>query len=267
LIIKGVEAEAYKHEYNLLVSQTADKMKNEEKQVEHFRNIGVKGLIIASMLHTYRKTDYMRELQEMGFPFVLVSYIEDGDVDYVGVDHEMGGYIAGEHLIKIGYERIGYIHGEKGNVLSEVRFRGFKRALKEYGKTIDEKCIFYLPYKGEQNDFKSGYEIGLRFPDLECRPQAVFFYNDLTALGFKKAVREKGMVIPDDIAIVGFDDIEMSSQYAVSLTTVRQPTFEIGKKAFEILLKKLNGDKKSYRYLFEPKLIVRKSSGTNQKND
>lgn len=261
LIIKGVEAAAYKNGYDLLISHTADKMKKEEKQVEHFRDIGVKGLIIASMLHTYRKTDYMRELQEAGFPFVLVSYIEDDDVDYVGVDHEMGGFLAGEHLIKLGHKRIGYIHGEKGNVLAEVRFSGFCRALEKNNQDIDKNDIYHLPYAGEQNDFQSGYEIGNRFSTLDDRPSAIFAYNDLSALGFKKALREKGLNIPDDVTVVGFDDIEMSSQLATSLTTIKQPTFEIGKRAFEVLLKKLNGDTKNYRYLFKPKLIIRKSCG------
>jgi DNA-binding LacI/PurR family transcriptional regulator len=236
-------------------------MKKEEKQVEHFRNIGVRGLIIASMLHTYRKTEYMRELQELRFPFVLVSYIEDSDVDYVGVDHEMGGFMAGEHLIKLGHKRIGYIHGEIGNVLAEVRFTGFCRALKKYDRQINEDDIYHLPYKGEQNDFKSGYEIGNMFSTLKRRPTAIFAYNDLSALGFKKALRENGLDIPGDVAIVGFDDIEMSSQLAISLTTIRQPTFEIGKKAFEVLLGKLNGNRESTRYIFKPKLIVRKSCG------
>ncbi|UCE17322.1 MAG: GntR family transcriptional regulator [Gemmatimonadota bacterium] len=261
LIIKGVEAAAYKNGYNLLVSHTADKMEKEEKQVEHFKDIGVKGLIIASMLHTYRKTDYMRELQDAGFPFVLVSYIEDDDVDYVGVDHEMGAYLAGKHLVKLGHERIGYIQSEKGNVLGEVRFAGFIKAMNEYGKKVNEDDIYYLPYKGEQNYFKSGHEIGNRFALLHERPTALCTYNDLSALGFKKAVLEKGIRIPDDVALVGFDDIEMSSQSAITLTTVRQPTFEIGKKAFEILLSKLNGDTKNQRYLFKPKLIIRKSCG------
>ena len=262
LIIKGVEAAAYKNGYNLLVSHTADKMEKEEGQVEHFREIGVKGLIIASLLHTYRKTDYMRELQEVGFPFVLVSYIEDEDVDYVGVDHGMGAFLAGEHLIKLGHDRIGYIQSEKGNVLGEVRYAGFMKAMEKYGKKVNEGDIYYLPYKGEQNYFNSGYEVGNRFSSLKNRPTALCAYNDLSALGFKKAVLEKGMRIPDDVALVGFDDIEMSSQSAITLTTVRQPTFEIGEKAFEILLSKLNGNTKNFRYLFKPKLIVRKSCGS-----
>ena len=203
----------------------------------------------------------MRELQEAGFPLVLVSYIEDDDVDYVGVDHGMGAYLAGEHLIKLGHVRIGYIQSEKGNVLGEVRFAGFMKAMEKYGKRVKGEDIFYLPYKGEQNYFNSGYEIGKGFSSLNDRPTALCAYNDLSALGFKKAVLEKGMRIPEDIALVGFDDIEMSSQSAITLTTVRQPTFEIGKKAFEILLNKLNGDTKNQRYLFKPKLIIRKSCG------
>ncbi|MFQ5863910.1 MAG: substrate-binding domain-containing protein, partial [bacterium] len=213
LIVHSVEKKAFEKGYNLLLSNSSQRMEKEESQINHFRHIGVSGLIIASMTHVYRATSTIRQLQQEGFPYVIVSYIKDEDIYYVGSDHEQGAYLATEHLIKLGYEKIGYINAEKGNLLGERRKQGFLKALQRYERPFRECFEFRLRLKGEWNDYQSGYEIGERFSTLSDRPEALFVYNDLAALGFEQAILENGLRIPNDIAIVGFDDIERC-QYA-----------------------------------------------------
>jgi len=119
---------------------------------------------------------------------------------------------------------------------------------------------FHLRMRGERHDYQSGYEIGKRFRKLSVKPDAVFVYNDLSALGFEDAILEQGLRVPDDIAIVGFDDIERGAYAPVPLTTVRQPAGLIGKKAVDVLVNLMNRKNGSHRRILKTELIVRKSS-------
>jgi DNA-binding LacI/PurR family transcriptional regulator len=191
----------------------------------------------------------------------MVSYIADEDVPFVGSDHEHGGYLATEYLVKRGYKRIGYINGEPGNMVGELRRRGYETALKANGRHVDKRLQFHLRMRGEKHDYQSGYEIGKKFRALPVKPDAVFVYNDLAALGFEKAILEQGLRIPSDVAIVGFDDIERGEYALVPLSTVRQPTKLIGKEAVSLLLKLMQEKKANIHKVLDTKLVIRESSG------
>ncbi|MCX6137125.1 MAG: GntR family transcriptional regulator [Ignavibacteriales bacterium] len=261
LIVHSVEAYASKCGFHLLLSNTASRMEKEESQIRQFVGLGVGGLIIASMTHEYSTSEALRELHEKHFPFVMVSYIKDPDIHFVGTDHEDGGFLATEHLIKIGYKRIGYVSGETGNEVGELRRKGYLRALKTHGMTPELGFQFHLRLRGEWNDFNSGYEIGKEFLFRPDKPDAMFIYNDLSALGFEQALIDGGLRVPEDVAIVGFDDIERG-QYAPSpLTTIQQPTSSIGAIAVEHLLKMIDNVSVPTRMILKPALIVRESCG------
>jgi DNA-binding LacI/PurR family transcriptional regulator len=191
---------------------------------------------------------------------VVVSYITDPDICFVGTDHQEGGFIATEHLVKSGYRKIGYINGEKGNLCGEERKNGYLKALKKHTIPINEKYEYRLPLGGEWNDFRSGYKIGKSFLQQSEKPEAVFAYNDLVALGFQKAILEGGLKIPQDVAIVGFDNIDECSTAAVPLTTINQPTDKIGNIAVDVLYRKCRGEEVDIRYVLKPQLVVRESS-------
>ncbi len=265
LIVHGAEQAASEQGYSILLSTSSGRPEKEEAQIRHLRRVGVSGLMIASMSHFYHPTPIIRTLLKEDFPLVMVSYVKDEDVPFVGTDHELGGYLATKHLIKLGYQRIGYINGEKGNLVGESRKKGYLRALRESDIRVREDLIFRLRLKGEWNDFRSGYEIGEKFPRLRSRPSAVFIYNDLAALGFQEAVMKHGLRVPDDIAIVGFDDIERSAYADVPLSTVRQPTAEIGHKAIEALLQKIEGARPPVRSALKPTLVIRESCGASKR--
>jgi DNA-binding LacI/PurR family transcriptional regulator len=260
LIAQEAENTAFVKGYSILFTNSSGQLAKEESQIEHFREMGVSGLIIASMTHEYRANPTIRKLHNEGFPYVMVSYIHDPDIYFVGTDHEYGGYIATQHLIEVGYRRIGCIHGEKGNLVGYLRYKGYIRALQEAGREEDERNVFRLPRGGEWYDFTSGYEIGKKICELTDRPDAVFVYNDLAALGFQRAVLERGMKIPEDIAIIGFDNIDRAAYARVPLTTIKQPIDRIGEHAIDIILKRNNDQYAPVKTILNPELVIRDST-------
>lgn len=262
-IVRSVEGEVSERGFNLLVSTSANQVEKEEGQIYHYRHIGVHGMIIASMTRQYRASGALRELHAENFPYVVVSYIADEDINYVGTDHEYGAYLATEHLIKMGYQSIGYINGEPGNLLGELRKKGFLSALARYGIPFNENFEFHLRQRGEWNDYTSGYEIGQTFAGLEERPRAMFIYNDLSALGFQKAVLDNGLQVPGDVAMVGFDNINQSVTAPVPLTTIHQPTEKIGPLAVDMLTRLIQRQPAERRIILKPTLVIRESCGSN----
>jgi DNA-binding LacI/PurR family transcriptional regulator len=259
LIVQAVEEKAYSLGYNVLLSSSSGRIEKEDAQISHFQNIGVDGLIIASITLKYTATRKIRELHESNFPYIMVSYMHDQDIWHVGTNNEKGQYIATEHLIKLGYKKIGYVNAEEGNLLAMVRRQGFEKCFRDYVRKPDESLFFQL--EKEKDRFKSGYEIGLKFNKLKNRPDALVFYNDLAALGFLEGAAEMGVKIPDDVAVVGFDDIERAKYGIPSLTTVHQPIDLIGEKAVEIISRRIEGKDNPVRTILEPRLVVRSSCG------
>jgi len=261
-ILTSVEQTVSDNKFNLLLANSTNQPEIEDNQVKHFLDMGVSGIIVASMSHHYSATPLIRQLTKKNYPVAVVSYINDEDVCFIGTDHEQGGYIATEHLIKCGYKRIGYINGEEGNLVGELRRTGYEKALKDYyGSNQFQKDIYRLPHRGETYDYESGYEIGEKFVGQQDRAEALFIYNDLVALGFQRAVLDNGFNVPEDVAIVGFDDIRRGVTAPVALTTIHQPTDEIGRLAVVTLIEKINGQSVKTRQILKPSLVIRDSCG------
>jgi DNA-binding LacI/PurR family transcriptional regulator len=262
LIVQAVEEAAYRNGYSVLFSNTGGQPEKEERQVHHFRKIGASGLIIASLRHVFHATPTIQLLRREGFPFVMVSYMDDREIPFVGTDHEEGGYLAAQHLVSLGYQRIGYLNAERGHLVGELRKKGFFRALREGGREPDPRFLYRLRVHGVRDYYRAGIEFGHRFLRAAGqRPDALFIYNDPAALGFEKVVLEAGLRIPEDIAIVGFDNIEQGEYAAVALSTVQQPIARIGAKAFDVLLSRIEGRAHEVRTVFRPELVVRESCG------
>lgn len=263
-ILPSAEKKLSEKKFNLLLSSTAGIAEKEESMIQHFLEIGVNGLIIASMSREYIASPVIRKLHEENFPYVVVSYMVDEDISYVGTDHEEGAFIATQHLIKLGYDRIGYlngIHDEGSSLLGELRKKGYLGALSRYGIVYNSEFEYKFRLGGEWNDYESGYKIGLQFVDSSNHPDAIFAFDDLAALGFQKAVLDSGLRVPQDVAIVGFDDIRRGVTAPVPLTTVHQPLAEVGEIAVDILFKRITGQPVQNRRILKPTLIVRESCG------
>lgn len=268
LVTHSVEQRASELGYHLVLSSSSENIEQEETQIERFRKLGVQGLIIASLSYQYRATEHIERLHNDNFPYVMVSYIHDPAYWYVGCDQEQGGFLATEHLIKTGYRSIGYVHVSKGNLLSEVRKNGYTRALVEFNIPFASDHIYYLEPESVDagiDRHKLGYEFAARFVELQKKPEALVFYNDMSALGFIQGALEKGVRVPDDVAVVGFDDIPLSRYAVVPLTTVHQPVDQIGKWAVDMLNGRITGKDVSNRVTLKATLVVRESCGARKR--
>jgi DNA-binding LacI/PurR family transcriptional regulator len=264
LIAHMVEETAYDKGYDILLSNSSSKIKKEENQIRHFKNLGVRGLIIATLRKDLHAPKIIRELNHEKFPFVMVSYVADEDIYYVGTDHEGGAKMGTQHLIDLGYKKIGYINSPFNNSLGEIRFQGFKKALSESNLQLNPDFILQLASDEKSQSYKSGYKLGEEFHSLAEKPEAFFVYNDSSALGFISAIQDLGYHVPEDVAIVGFDDIDQAKYSKVPLTTVHQPIEKIGAVAIEKLLNIIEGKPHEVRTILQPHLIVRESCGATK---
>ncbi|HTR81340.1 MAG TPA: GntR family transcriptional regulator [Bacteroidota bacterium] len=269
MVVQSVEERAYELGYNVLLSGSSGNIEKEENQIERFRGMGVDGVVIASLSLEYKATDYIQRLHTENFPYVMVSYIHDPDFWFVGVDNDLGGFMAAEHLIRTGYRSVGYVHMGGKNLLSEVRKNGYARALMEYDLPYDSEAVFTLdPRKNGliTDRHQLGYQFGKNFKNIAKKPEALFFYNDMVAIGFIQGAAETGIRIPDDVAIVGFDDTPVARYAPVPLTTIHQPVDKIGRMAVEVVQKRIKKIDVGNRTVLKPSLIVRESCGAKRRS-
>lgn len=219
------------------------------------------------LLTTRRKSIYGTKiydlLQEKKVPSVILHDVYDSKLAIVDVDNYRGGELAAERLLSLKRKRFCVIVGEIGYRADDQRLEGFTQRLRDAGVSMEQDChIFRYSFGMESTAFDEGYKLGMSLAVRELGIDAIFLFNDLIAMGFQKAMIERGFGIPEDIAVIGFDNIERCSEARVPLTTIEVPRYEIGARAFTILQALINGEleEMSIRTLLEPKLIVRHSA-------
>jgi LacI family transcriptional regulator len=259
-LAQGIEATAIELGYNIILCCTRSDVSMEKQYIDMLRSKGVDGIIFTS---AHIKDPNILELAEEGFPIVLVNrrtYLPTvrEKIDYVGVNNTLGGYMAVEHLIKLGHDRIGFIGGSSESSVGFERFEGGKRALEAYGLT--ERGAYFL-----DGDFlkDSGYQGGKQFIRMPDPPSAIFAANDYMALGVYEAIVDGGLKVAEEIALVGFNDIEFTSMRGIELTTIGQKKYEMGAVAVKSLVERIEGKNVglSREIILEPELIIRKTCG------
>ena len=257
---QGIETTAISLGYNIILCSTNYDLAAEKKYVDMLRSKGVDGIIFTS---AHMGDPNILVLAEEGFPIVLVNRrtyhpVVREKVDYVGVDNIHGGFLAVEHLIKLGHQRIGVIGGSSESSVGFERLEGGKKALAAYG--LDVISDYFL-----EGDFLkgSGYQGGKKFLEMNEPPTAIFATNDYMALGAYQAIVEQGVKIPEEVALIGFNDIEFTSMKGIELTTVGQKKYEMGALAVKTLLERVEGAKRGppEEIILEPELIIRKTCG------
>jgi LacI family transcriptional regulator len=177
--------------------------------------------------------DQLTELYRQGVPVVIIDDQQEQVTPWICADNVTGAYEAVRHLLHLGHRRIAHIQGPGEYLVSHERHQGYVRALEEAGITPDPTLIL-------EGDFlpQSGYVAAQRLFDLpqEQRPSAIFASADQMAYGVLRAAEERGIAVPQDLALVGFDDDAPSAHVQPPLTTVRQPSFEMGQRGIELLL-------------------------------
>lgn len=256
-ILDAVQAVAREKGYMILVNQSERQPDTERASVHQFRQMRVAGVLI-----TPATTDleHLLFLEAEGTPVVVVARRRD-DGDYVTVDDFAGGRIAGEHLIQLGHRRVGCVaHDEPHNVAVQDRVQGFQHALREAGCVFLPQCTIHT----ESLRMADAIQAADAFLDLPERPTAVFVTADCLAIGFIHRLRERGMRVPDDVAVVAYDDIRYAEFLEVPLTTVALPKHEMGQQAAQILFERIEANEahsEPRQVMLEPQLIVRASCG------
>jgi LacI family transcriptional regulator len=255
-LAKGAEDKASENNYNIILSNTNDNPDKDLKYLEILLDRGVDGVIMVpssvSAGEILKKCcSLMEQCQK---PFVLLDRIKIGDkYSSVAIDHELGGYLATKYLIENGHKKIACITGPLGMLNSRLRFIGFKKALEEAKIPYNHKYVKEGNYHVEDGE--------LLVEDLfQQKVTAIFAFNDLMAYGVYKAARKFGYKIPEDISIVGFDDLFYSGIMEVPLTTIRQPSYKMGEASVSKLIDLINTPQTSNEsILFQPELVIRNS--------
>ena len=256
-LTQGIAYGCNNHNYTLSLFLVGNK-EDEEKIMPR---ISRRGLLDGILIQTTQNEDKLiGHLVNSSMPSVILGrpFNIEG-ASYIDVDNVSAGAIATKHLIQLGYRRIAAITGPNHNTTAFDRFEGYSKAMKAANRPLDETLIS----SGDDFSETSGYAAMKKL--LKASPDAVFAAADMMAIGAMRAIHEAGLRVPEDIAMVGFDDIPMSAQPNISLTTIHQPITSFGVKAVELLIDLIeNGNKPARKLILGTELIVRDSCGAKK---
>lgn len=237
-VLRGVEDVAYENNYAIIMCNFAQDEKKEKMYLDILQQESIDGLIAAP---AHEKDSNVIKLLNEGLPIVCVDRgLAGKEVDVVVVNNRDGAYVAVDHLAKAGYKRIAYISGQKQIPSSKYREQGYCDALIDNGLKLDRELIKYGDSK-----HKSGVDLCAELLNMENPPDAIFTGNNLITLGALETIHKRKLKIPQEVAIVGFDDMYWSISLNPSLTAVRQPAYEIGRRACELLIQRISDPKRS----------------------
>lgn len=257
-VVRGVEQVLRSAGYTLILANSDE---NAQIEIEHIRNLraeGVAGIILAP---TDSSAEEYERLTKSGMMLVTIDRLPKNlKIDRVSVNNKDGAYAAANHLIEQGHTRIGFISGLSQVSTSAERQAGFEQAMKMAGLPIHPEWIQAGNFRRE-----IGAQAMKNILQLNEPPTAVITCNNLMTLGALQAIYECRLRIPEDIAIVGFDDMAWASSLNPPLTAVAQPTLELGAVAAELLLERIKNSERPYRHvILDTHLIIRESSGPHR---
>ncbi len=250
-VLRGISDTLAEHDYHLLLSLLAP-LQEEDFYRRVLRGHLVDGIIVLSAQIT---DPLIIRAHRDGLPVVSIGRCVEPGVSYVDADNVEGGRMATEHLLRLGRRRVATIAGPQTRAPGIDRLEGYRSALHAWGINLRSEWIV-------EGDFtEAGGYIAMRRL-LPAHPDAVFVASDLMAVGALKAIREAGLRVPDDIAIVGYDDVELAQFTDPPLTTIRQPIYELGRIAVQLLLRQMEeGVRDPQRVILPTELVIRSSCG------
>jgi len=255
-VAQGVEEAARAEGYSTILVNTNERESDERQAVQVLRSKRVDGMLIHP---TQGESEHICQLRNDGIPFVLINrHIDEVNPDYIINNNQKGAYMAVRHLLELGHKRVLHISGPERISSVQERIVGYKQALSEFKIPFDEKMVVHTLL-----NMQSSYETTLRVFESGLAPTAIYTYSDLLAIGTFKALRELNKKVPDDISLVGYDDIDFAAFLEVPLTTVRQQMYEIGRQAVKLLIKIIHDASYvpgKYKVVLDPELIVRRST-------
>lgn len=251
---RSIEETAFKQGYSVILCNSEGDAQKECFYVDVLSRKQVDGIILMA---ASEKEEALRFILEHDIPVVVVDRdYSDIEVDTAIAENTQGGYLATQHLIGLGHRRIGCITGPSILTPGAKRIIGYRQALEGAGLPFSEELVVTGDYSA-----KSGLEAATVLLNLKTPPSAIFACNDLMAIGALRAAVALGYHVPDDLSLVGFDDIELASYTNPPLTTIAQPKVEIGYQAVMILIERIKDNTIPYRRVIRPtELIIREST-------
>ncbi|KQS31165.1 LacI family DNA-binding transcriptional regulator [Dyadobacter sp. Leaf189] len=243
--------------YNLTIMQSNESYQVEISNTKAMLANRVDGLLI-SLTQETNNFDHLSVFEKRGIPLILFNRVcEEIDVPKVVVNDFESAFMAVEHLILNGYERIAHLGGPLTLLVSQERLRGYKAAMQKHGKTIESHMVIQGMLTQQKARIYGQYLL-----DLAERPDAIFAVNDSAAIEIMLIAKEKGIAIPDELGVVGFSDNPESAYIGPGLTTIRQPTLEMGQSTAEWILQLVDAEELNLheRKVLNTELIVRGSS-------
>ena len=250
-IVKGIEDKAHEHSYNAIICTSDDDPKRERLFLNMVIDRQADGIICMSL---HLKADEVNSFAKR-FPLIqCCEYIDGVDSPSITIDNLEAAKEAVNHLIALGHREIGLISCSNSYASTKLREEGYKRALEANGISFKPERIVLGNYS-----YQSGYKAAMKL--YKTGVTAVFAISDNMAIGAARAASALGLRVPDDIAIVGFDDVNFATMFEPALTTIAQPQYEMGKKAMELLLEGIGAKLPDSDKLIMPhKLVIRQSS-------
>ncbi|WP_449283400.1 LacI family DNA-binding transcriptional regulator [Leucobacter sp.] len=256
-VAHGAQSRALDDGYTVLMGGSDDSREREQSLLDMFEEHRVAGVLISPVR---TELTQLRKLRDAGIPVVLVDRgTSDRTFSSVAVDDVEGGRIAARHLVEAGRRRIAFVGGPEGLEQIDDRLAGARSVVDQHeGVSIEM-------FPTEALSVLEGRRIGAQLTEMapERRPDAVFAANDLLAMGVLQALVMTGSLrVPDDVALIGYDDIDFASAAVVPISSVRQPAVEIGATAVDLLLKEAQAGAAADReqVVFQPRLVVRAST-------
>jgi DNA-binding LacI/PurR family transcriptional regulator len=259
LVVRGVEDIAYQNSYRLMLCNADNDAQKEQVYFNELRAYRMAGLIVIPSADSR-----LVSLASGEIPVICLDRCPEGwKGDSVTVDNQEGAYQAMRYLLELGHRRIACITGQLHVTSGVERLKGYKRALRESGVRIAPEYI-----QEGRFDRLSGYEKALMLLQFSPRPTAIFAANDLVALGVLAALRELGLRCPEDVSLVGFDDLELASFTNPALSTVAQPAYQMGARATALLFERLRGENiPTQRIVMKATLKVRDSTAAPDRGE
>lgn len=256
-VIESIVAAATEHDYNVILCNTQENLKLQMSYLALLIEHQVDGAILTSSL--LDTEGLLARVASDGIPLVMVNRTVEGlRVDSVRMDNAGAGRMVAKHLVELGHRDIAFVGGLAETSTNTERLSGFRSELAALGVELPDEYVTHHAYTRT-----SGYELTQALLALPRRPTALFCADDLIALGAMDAVLDAGLRIPQDVAVIGVDDVQAASLRQVALTTVRQPAAEMGRRAVQLLLERIHGapDAEPVDIVLRPRLIVRQTSG------
>ncbi|WP_425145212.1 LacI family DNA-binding transcriptional regulator [Deinococcus sp.] len=241
----------HRHGFLVLLCDSDGVRKREEQYVQALRSKQVEGLVAIPYSDP---EELLRPVVEAGIPVVLLEH-EMTDVPCIKIDEFRGGQLSTQYLIGLGHRRIALLRQRPTSALSSRRVDGYRQALKDAGLPYDPALVFECDSSQE-----AGYRVMRQLLLRGHPPTAVFAHNDLLAMGVCHAVRQAGLSVPEDVSVVGYDDISSAGYLNPPLTTVRFPKAEMGRLAGEMIVRMVGGDTQIDTLTLKVELVIRASA-------